>query len=80
MTPVGTNAAKFVGGILATASRRQGVVVDIGGVDLYVVIRQFWTEQVSDEDGERIGLLAGGATSAPGTEDIAAAHAPEDAR
>src|SRR5947209_7018903 len=60
------DAAQLLRRIFATARNVEGVFVDIGGVDLDVVLAQLIAEVFRDQERNRISFFAGGAACRPG--------------
>ena len=67
--------AQQLGCILGAARGIQRVIVNISGVDFYVIIRKLGAKVFSNDDGRRVSLFAAGAARAPHPQRVAGAQA-----
>src|SRR5690242_11154142 len=71
LAPRGAHAAQAFSGVFTPAGGGKSILVNVGGIDLNVVIAQFIVQEIADQNGQRVRFLAGGAAGAPGAKGIA---------
>src|SRR5690349_9727241 len=64
LAPLGAHAPQVFSGVFTPAGGGKGLLVNVGGIDLDVVITQFVAQEIADQNGQRVGFLAGGTTGA----------------
>ena len=70
LPPARGNGSYLLRGIFGMAGGGEGGFILIGGIDLDVVLAQLISEMLSQKNGHRISLFAGGAAGAPHAEGI----------
>ena len=64
-SPFRTEPPQLIERILTTPGGAQGLFINIGRIDLYIIILDSRSKVLSQQHGDRVRLLAAGATRAP---------------